>query len=367
MSIGARPRARHAGLLALALSALMGCSLVGGGDAEESSGTDPAASPEDLRGTTVVLATHESFSLPEKLVDQFEKDTGITLKVRPSGDAGELTTKLALNADNPFADVAFGVDNTFATRAVEAGVFAASDVALPASAEELRLDGDAADQLVPVDQASVCVNVDDAWFEKHDRLPPQSFDDLADPAWRDLTAIPAATTSSPGLAFLLATIAEFGEDGWQGYWERLLDNGAALSPGWSEAYYGDFTGGGEGDRPIVVSYDTSPAFTIDEKTGESTTSALLDTCFRQVEYAGVLTGADNPAGAERVLEFLVSPEVQASLPEQMYVFPVDDTVELPDDWARFAQQPVEPLQVPADEIDEHRQQWLTEWTDLTSR
>ncbi len=355
-------------MLALALAtALTGCSLIGSGDDDKSSDSDPSASPEDLRGTSVVLATHESFSLPDELVEQFEKDTGITLKVRPSGDAGKLTTKLALNADNPFADLAFGVDNTFATRAVEAGVFADHAVRLPGSAEELRLDGAAGDQLVPVDQASVCVNVDNAWFEKHDQLPPQGFDDLADPAWRDLTAIPAATTSSPGLAFLLATIAEFGEDGWQGYWERLLDNGASLSPGWSEAYYGDFTGGGEGDRPIVVSYDTSPAFTIDEASGESTTSALLNTCFRQVEYAGVLAGADNPAGAARVLEFLLSSEVQAALPEQMYVFPVDDTVALPDDWAKFATQPDEPLQVSADDIDEHRQEWLTTWTDLTSR
>lgn len=347
--------------------ALTGCSLIGSGDDEDDAATDPSAGPDELRGTSVVLATHESFSLPDELVEAFEEDTGITLKIRPSGDAGELTTKLALNADNPFADLAFGVDNTFATRAVEAGAFADVDIDLPESAEELRLDGDAADQLVPIDQAAVCVNIDDAWFEKEDRLPPQSFDELADPAWRDLTAIPAATTSSPGLSFLLATIAEFGEDGWKDYWQRLLDNGAKLSPGWSEAYYGDFSGGGEGNRPIVVSYDTSPAFTIDEKTGESTTSALLDTCFRQVEYAGVLTGAKNPAGAERVLEFLISPEVQAAIPEQMYVFPVDDSVELPEDWAKFAEQPSDPHDVPADVIDENRQKWLTDWTDLTSR
>ncbi|WP_204164590.1 thiamine ABC transporter substrate-binding protein [Nocardioides daejeonensis] len=364
-----RRRTRRAGLLGLALAtALSGCSLMGGTEKHEASGgTDPSAGPDELRGTTVVLATHESFSLPKKLVKAFQEETGITLTVRPSGDAGELTTKLALNADNPFADLAFGVDNTFATRAVEAGVFADTEVDLPASAEKLRLEGKAASQLVPVDQASVCVNVDTAWFADHDQSPPQSFDDLADPAWRDLTAIPAATTSSPGLAFLLATIAEFGEDGWQGYWERLLDNGAKLSSGWSDAYYSDFTGGGEGDRPIVVSYDTSPAFTIDEESGTSTTEALLDTCFRQVEYAGVLAGAKNPAGAARVLEFLLSPEVQAALPEQMYVFPVDDTVKLPADWAAYAKQPSEPLQVSSAEIDENRQKWLTEWTDLTSR
>ncbi len=340
-----------------------GCSLIGSDDTER----EQMAEDAPVAGTTVVLATHSSFSMPKKLVKQFEKDTGVTLKVRSSSDAGELTTQLVLNKENPFADVAFGIDNTFASRAIDEDVFAEYAAALPPGAAGLRLEGSAADRLTPVDQASVCVNVDTAWFAENDRAQPTSFDDLADPAWRDLTAIPGATTSSPGLAFLLATIAEYGEGAWQTYWEGLMGNGAKLSQGWTDAYYGDFTGGGEGNRPIVVSYDTSPAFTIDERTGESTTVALLDTCFRQVEYAGVLENAKNPAAAKLVVDFLLSPEVQASLPEQMYVFPVDSRVELPADWAKFAVQPTDPREVTADDIDAHRQEWLTEWTDITTR
>ena len=118
-----------------------------------------------------------------------------------------------------------------------------------------------------------------------------------------------------------------------------MANGAKLTAGWEDAYYVDFTqGGGKGKRPIVLSYDSSPAFTVDGK-GGTTTSALLDTCFRQVEYAGVLEGAANPDGGQALVEFLLGPEVQAALPESMYVFPVDAGVELPADWARFAEQP----------------------------
>ena len=169
------------------------------------------------------------------------------------------------------------------------------------------------------------------------------------------------------MAFFLATVAAFG-DSWPDYWTELLDNGTKVVDGWEDAYYGDFTAGSDnGTRPIVVSYDTSPAFTVDKKTGTSTTSALLDTCFRQVEYAGVLENAENPDGARKVVDFLLSDEVQAALPDNMYVFPVDDATTLPKDWAKFATQPQSPYSVPPAAIAEHRQQWLTEWTDITSR
>ncbi len=187
------------------------------------------------------------------------------------------------------------------------------------------------------------------------------------PAYKDLFVTPGATTSSPGLAFLLATIAAYGADGWQDYWSQLLANGAKLTQGWSDAYEVDFTqGGGGGDRPIVLSYDSSPAFTVDGQ-GGTTTSALLDTCFRQVEYAGVLAGAQNPEGAQALVDFMLSRPFQEALPDAMYVFPVDAGAALPPDWAQFAQQPSNAYTVDPAEIAEHRDEWLTDWSDLTSQ
>lgn len=348
-----------ASAMALAVS---GCSTIGtGSDGDATDGASGADKP-----SRVVLVTHDSFVLPKPLIKQFEQESGYDLVVRATGDAGILTNKLVLTKDDPLGDAAFGVDNTFASRALDEGVFAAYDAPLPAGAEDYRLPGDDDHALTPVDNGNVCVNVDDTWFAAHDLAEPDTLDDLADPAYKNLFVLPGAATSSPGMAFLLTTIAAYGEDGWQDYWTKLMDNGAKLTSGWSDAYEVDFTqGGGKGDRPIVLSYDSSPAFTVSG--GKSTTSALLDTCFRQVEYAGVLAGAANPDGAEQLVDFLLSPDVQAALPESMYVFPVDPSVELPQEWAKFAEQPTDPYAVDPAEISANRDDWLREWSDITSR
>jgi len=353
---------RAAKLVSVALAALSlaGCSLATSGQ-EDDRGTEPQGQPGT--GGTVVLATHESFALPKKLIRQFEDESGYTLEVRASGDAGTLATKLSLTADNPIADAAYGIDNTFASRPLGEGVFAEfAPTTTPPAAYALA---DGADRLVPIDSASVCVNVDSAWFGAEKLDPPTTLADLADPAYRDLLVTPGASTSSVGMAFLLATVAEYG-DAWPDYWTDLLANGTKVVDGWEDAYYGDFTSTAKaGTRPIVVSYDSSPAFTVSGE--ESTTAALLDTCFRQVEYAGVLEGAANPAGAEALIDWMLSDAVQSALPESMYVFPVVETATVPKDWARFAIRPETPYEVAPDEIAANREQWLTQWMDVISR
>jgi thiamine transport system substrate-binding protein len=354
-------------MVALSVLLLPACSLVGEGDDEPDASPSGGSSTSPGEGIPreVVLVTHDSFALPKKLVRAFEADTGFELEQRSSGDAGALTNKLVLTKDSPTGDVAYGIDNTFASRALDNDVFAESDLALPDGVADYAVDDTG--RLVPVDMGAVCVNIDTGWFEEQGIPEPETLDDLVDPAYADLFVTPGAATSSPGMAFLLATIAEYGDD-WPDYWADLMANGAKLTSGWSDAYYVDFTqGGGDGERPIVLSYDSSPAFTLTEDGSGTTTKALLDTCFRQVEYAGVLAGAANPEGAEAVLEWLLSPEVQAALPESMYVFPVVEGVELPEDWARFAEQPTDAYSVDTAEITANREQWLTEWTDITSR
>ncbi|WGL52859.1 thiamine ABC transporter substrate-binding protein [Nocardioides sp. BP30] len=344
--------------------------------------TGPAGTPSHQGVTTgasaaprirdVVLVTHDSWNLPKKLVAQWEQQTGYHLVVRASGDAGKLTNKLVLTQGNPDGDVSFGVDNTFATRALKAGVFAPYTPAdLPAGVSGYDVAGDGGAHLTPVDHSGVCVNVDTTWFAAHHLPAPQSLDDLVKPAYKNLFVTPGATTSSPGMAFLLATIAQYGAstgsgDGWEGYWSKLMANGAEITDGWDQAYEVEFTqGGGNGKRPIVLSYDSDPAFTV--KNGQTSTKALLDTCFSEIEYAGVLTGATNVPGAEAFVNWLLSPQVQAKLPDSMYVFPVVTGTPLPPAWAKFAVPSSQPLTVSPAQIDAHREEWLQQWSDVTSR
>lgn len=318
---------------------------------------------------TVVVATHDSFVVPKPLVKAFEKKTGLTVKVLQQGDAGALTNKLVLTKDAPLADAVYGIDNTFASRAYDERVLAPyTSKALPASAHQFALPaGSGGKALTPVDYGDVCVNVDEAWFAQHDVPEPKTLDDLTKPAYRGLFVTPGATTSSPGLAFLLATIAAKG-DGWKDYWSALMKNDAKVDAGWEDAYETDFTaGGGKGDRPIVLSYSSSPPFTIPKGAHRPTTSALLDTCFRQVEYAGVLAGARNPQGAREFVDFMLSKGVQASLPDNMYVYPVDKAVKLPSEWAEFATVSPKPFTISPADITKNRTTWLRDWRDVVSR
>lgn len=351
-----RSRAVPTVTAAFAVAALAGCSLIGG-DGEASS-----ASSDASRGVVRVV-THDSFSLPDELIADFEAATGYTVELSAPGDGGELVNQLILTQDSPLGDVAYGVDNTFASRALAEGVFAPyASASLPASAEQYLVPG--SDALTPVDVGDVCLNVDHAWFADAGIAEPTTLADLVDPEYADLTVVSNPATSSPGMAMLAATVGAFGEDGFADYWADLRANGVKVVNGWSDAYYVDFSGSeGQGDRPIVLSYSTSPAFEAAEDAEESPTGALLETCFRQVEYAGVLTGAENPAGAEAFVDFLLSADVQAALPESMYVYPVDDAVALPETWARFAPLASEPIVVTPEQIDAGRDDWIRTWTE----
>ena len=315
----------------------------------------------------VTVLAHDSFVIDKAQIAAFEKATGCTVTLAAQGDAGELTNKLILTKNSPLGDVAFGVDNTYAGRAVSEGVFESWLPTLPAGADTKLLAGAGAGQLTPIDYGDVCVNIDDAWFASKKINPPTTLDDLIKPEYKNLFVTPGASTSSPGMAFLLATIAAKGE-GWKDYWTALMANGTKVTEGWTDAYSVDFSAGeGKGTRPIVLSYASSPPFTIPEGGDKPTTAALLDTCFRQVEYAGVLTGAKNPNGAKAFIQYLLSPSYQASIPDAMYVFPVDSATKLPPVWAKWAEVADKPYTLDPAEIEKNSTAWLTEWTDIASR
>jgi thiamine transport system substrate-binding protein len=336
------------------------------------SGADPSPTPSAVASsyapTTVTLLAHDSFALTESLIEDFRERSGITVEIVTGGDAGELVNRAALTAGNPEGDVLFGVDTTLLSRALGAEVFDAY-VSPEAAVVDPAFGG--SDVVTPVDYGDVCVNYDGAWFAEQGIDPPTTLEDLADPAYRNLLVVPSAATSSPGLAFLLATVARYGEDGYLDYWTRLRANGVQVVNDWTTAYTGEFSGGGEGTRPLVVSYASSPpaeiVFAADPKPTEPTTAVLTDGCFRQVEYAGVLRGTDQPEAARAVVDWLLSPEVQADVPLSMFVFPVRPDTELPEVFALFAVVPEDPLTLDPALIESRRETWVAQWDEVTLR
>jgi thiamine transport system substrate-binding protein len=314
-----------------------------------------------------VLVTHDSFALSEGTLEQFTDSTGIEVEVQTAGDAGALVNQLVLTKESPLGDVVFGIDNTFASRAAHEGVlrdFVSADITDDEEAFLLP-EAQGGAQLTPIDYGDVCVNVDHEWFAREGLAEPVTLDDLAKPEYARLLVVEAANASSPGLAFLLATIAAYGDDGWQEYWQQLIDGGATVAASWDDAYYVEFSGpSSEGDKPLVVSYASSPPYEVPEGADAAPTGALLDTCFRQVEYAGVIAGTEHPEEAGQLIDFLFSTPVQNDIPESMFVYPVNARATLPDAWARFAAVAEHPYTVDPADIDAHREQWIRDWAAI---
>jgi thiamine transport system substrate-binding protein len=360
-------------LLGIAIVATLGLAACGSSSktaSSSSSTSTPGSTAAARTSDTVTLLTHDAFAASKSVLADFTKQTGFKLKLVQPGDAGVMVNEAILRKDHPVADAIYGVDNTFLTRALNEGIFS------PYEAKGLDLKPnvptDAQHRVTPIDTGDVCVNYDKSYFGSKGHPPaPTSLDDLTKPDYKNLTVVENAATSSPGLAFLLATIAKYGGDGWQQYWKDLKKNGVRVVNDWSAAYETDFTaGGGPGDRPIVVSYGSSPPADVvySEPHRDTTRVGVVDTsCFHQIEYAGVLAHAKNPAGAQALIDFMAGKTFQEDMPLQMFVFPTNAQAKLPPEFTKFAVSPAQTYTPDAQQIADHRDEWIKEWTDIAGR
>jgi len=315
----------------------------------------------------VRIVGHDFFSVSDEVIAAFEQETGIDVRIIQGGDAGTVVNQAILTRGNPVGDILFGVDNTLLSRALDAELFERYESFLiPQIPDEFELSP----YVSPVDFGDVCINYDTSAFGD-ELAPPATLDDLADPRYRGMLVVEDPTISSPGLAFMLATIARYGETGdytWLDYWADLRANDVEIAPDWGTAYYGLFSGAGDGDRPIVVSYATSPAAEVygaEPPIPETSTAAIRDGCYRQIEFAGVLTNANHPQNARAFIDYMLSLPFQEDVPGQMFVYPVRPDAALP---AWFGGRPTDtPPGLDPGVIEENRERWLAEWTDVVLR
>jgi len=359
---------RKKAVLLVALFTLIGSACV-----------SPTAAPQDPTTTSaqatkapivLTVMTHDSFSISEEVVAAFEAEHNAQLQFLKAGDTGTAVNKAVLAKDNPLADVFYGIDNTFLSRALEEGIFESYTSPILAEIPEMfKLDPE--NRALPVDYGDVCLNYDVAFLNENAIDPPTSLEDLLDPIYKGLLVVQNPATSSPGLAFLLTTIGHFGEDDYLNFWRGLVDNDVLVVNDWETTYYSEFTRWG-GTRPIVVSYGSSPPAEVyfsEEPLDEAPTAAVVDpeTCFRQIEFVGILKGTQNRTLAEAWVDFMLSPTFQEDMPLHMFVFPVNPNAGLPDVFIEHAVIPDQPVQLSPESISNNRETWIQAWTETVLR
>lgn len=323
---------------------------------------------ESAQPQTLTVMTHDSFAISEGVVKAFQDANHAEVVFLQSGDAGAMLNKAILTKDAPLADVLFGVDNTFLSRAIEADIFESYDSPLLQEIpDEFKFDS--SNHALPVDYGDVCINYDKAYFAENNLPVPQSLEELTQPEYKGLLVVENPATSSTGLAFLVATITHYGE-AFTDYWRALKENGVVVVDGWETAYYTNFSGSsGHGPQPMVVSYATSPAAEVvfaETPLADAPTASIIgpDTCFRQIEYVGILKGTDQRALAESFVDFMLGKQFQEDMPLQMFVYPVNPNAELPEEFVKYAQSAELPVTMSSELIALNRDQWIQTWTDI---
>ena len=356
-------------VLSILILALTACA------APEPGATQPAdpaptdaAQSQDARTLTVM--THDSFAISEEVLATFESANNATVEVLLSGDAGTMINQAVLSRDAPLADVLYGVDNTFLSRALDEAIFVSYESPGLANVDPaFRLDP--ANGATPINYGDVCINFDEIYLQEQNVEALTSLDDLLDPAYAGLFVVQNPATSSPGLAFLLATIGVYGDPGYLDYWMALVENGVIVVNDWETAYFSEFTLWG-GAAPFVVSYGSSPPFEVlfaEEPIDGPSTGAIVadDTCFRQIEFAGILQGTENLDLAQAWIDFMLSTPFQEDIPLNMFVFPVNPDAVLDPAFVDYLAIPDKPILLDPAEIAENRERWIEAWTEVVLR
>lgn len=352
------------------------------GSSGSSSNPTTAIGPVLVNGTlprfdspvTLRVATHDSFAVTQSVLDEFEAETNISVELLPSGDAAAMTNAAILTAGNPVADVIFGFDENLLGSVLENNLLVAYEPERLRNVES-GFNIDTSGFATPIDHGNVCVNFDRAAFSKSGVSLPSTFEDLTGSSVKNDLVVEDPSTSTPGLAFMLATIATFGggndsssNAAWLNYWRELKANGVTVVDSWETAYYGSFSGGsGKGDRPLVVSYASSPPAEVADTTlavDQSPTGVVTSTCYRQTEFAGILRGTANAKPAAAFLEFMLGASFQADVPGQMYVYPVVAGTPLPPAFEKYTAPVPTPLSLPYSEVAANRDRWIAQWSAL---
>jgi len=327
---------------------------------------------------TLTIVTYDILAISEDVLTDFTEQTGYEVNILPTDDAGGILEKLLLTKEAPQADLALGLDNTYLQTALDNCLLAPHSATLP-DLDPQSLTPYSGEMAVPFDQGYVCLNADIEALEANNISFPTTLEELTDDAWKGRTAFPSPTTSSPGRAFMTATIDYFEQTSTMSameWWGAMADNEAIFTTGWTEAYevhysggYGVWEPGYIGDAWLTVSYCHSPG--VEAKYGGNyTISKAIDidhASFLQVEYAAKVNGGGSAAAVDAFIEFLLSEEINKNMPENNYMYSVLEGEDLPveNGYRHHSPIPSNPAEISSERIDAEMEDWLMEWRDAT--
>lgn len=312
----------------------------------------------DARPKLVVYA-YSSFPAAD-IVERFEENHGVELVFVSPGGAGSTLSRLVTELDTggTDADVFLGLADTSLARALDHNVFEPYDPALLSNLSDIPEDilVDNTGHTLPFDYGYI------ALVYHPERIGsialPESLEELTDPRFENKIIMMDAS-SSTGQAFLMWTIAEFGEDGYLDYWRRLKPNLLTVTNSWSTGYQ-MFE---NGEAPIILSYATDRVVAA-VYGGEPEHEILLPQgqAYRQVELMGIVKGTDQRELAHAFIDYVLSPEVQTLLPTANLMYPANPKAELPAVFSDNMVVPENPVILDPQLVDKNLDRWLRDWS-----
>lgn len=334
---------------------------------------------QDDDGTLKIL-TYDIAAFSDDMLTNFTEQTGFAVELVYTDDAGGILEIMLQTQGSPQVDLAVGLDNTYLQTALDFCLLTVNNVDTSNVDPNVMAlyDGPKA---VPFDQGHVCLNYDESVVDGENLTEPQTLWNLTESQWTDKTVFPSPLTSSPGRAFMVATIDYFENDldpnttafDW---WKAMADNGATFTSGWTEAYeihysggYGAWVDGHLGDAAMTVSYCHSPG--VEAYYGgnwtSSTSLVLPRATFHQVEYGGLVNGGGNQEAANAFLTFLLSEDINRNMPENNLMQSVLNNATWPEEegYRYHTDLPTLNANITTERIGQEMDDWLMAWTNAT--
>jgi iron(III) transport system substrate-binding protein len=281
--------------------------------------TDPTAeSPGDPSGSITVYSGR-SEELVGPLLSRFSEATGIEVRAR-YGDTAEMANLILTEGENSPADVFFAQDAGALGAVAREGLLAELPSEL-LDRVDTRFRSPDGEWVGVSGRARVVAYNTDALSAAD---LPDSILGFTDPEWAG--RIGWAPTNGSFQSFVTALRAIEGEDGAREWLEGIQANDPKVYEGNNPAL--DAVIAGEVDVAFINHYyleqrltEAPNASAANHFLGNGDPGALIN-----VAGAGILSTSDNPAAAERLVEFLLSDEAQAYFAEETKEYPLVDGV-----------------------------------------